>query len=285
MAIMGWDTVLFLGAGIEKFRRPFEGQLASLRAQLDFPSDGADAEAGMARLDEQLALLDGSKLGAVLVEPIQGRGGKVVPPDGFLAKLRAWCDANEALLIYDEIYTGLNRTGKLFACDWEGVVPDIICIGKSLSGGYPISACVGKASVMDAWPKSEGEALHTSTFLGNPVGCAMAVASLKEHAKQQAADEVIAKARVLKGLLEGLASPLIYQLRGRGLMIGVELRHADGRAAGDVAGQVLSDMLARGIFMLADGAEGNVLAFTPPFVISEEEMHYAVNQLQSALDR
>ena len=274
-----------LGAGIEKFRRPFEGQLASLRAQLDFPSDGADAEAGMARLDEQLALLDGSKLGAVLVEPIQGRGGKVVPPDGFLAKLRAWCDANEALLIYDEIYTGLNRTGKLFACDWEGVVPDIICIGKSLSGGYPISACVGKASVMDAWPKSEGEALHTSTFLGNPVGCAMAVASLKEHARQQTADEVIAQSRLLNELLEGLESSLIYQLRGRGLMIGIELRHADGSAAGDVAGQVLSDMLARGIFMLADGAEGNVLAFTPPFVISEEEMHYAVNQLQSALDR
>ena len=274
-----------LGGGMEKFRRPFEGQLAPLRAQLDFPSDGADAEAGMARLDEQLALLDGSKLGAVLVEPIQGRGGKVVPPDGFLAKLRAWCDANEALLIYDEIYTGLNRTGKLFACDWEGVVPDIICIGKSLSGGYPISACVGKASVMDAWPKSEGEALHTSTFLGNPVGCAMAVASLKEHARQQTADEVIAQSRLLNELLEGLESSLIYQLRGRGLMIGIELRHADGSAAGDVAGQVLSDMLARGIFMLADGAEGNVLAFTPPFVISEEEMHYAVNQLQSALDR
>ena len=113
----------------------------------------------------------------------------------------------------------------------------------------------------------------------------MAVASLKEHARQQTADEVIAQSRLLNELLEGLESSLIYQLRGRGLMIGIVLRHADGSAAGDVAGQVLSDMLARGIFMLADGAEGNVLAFTPPFVISEEEMHYAVNQLQSALDR
>ena len=270
-----------LGAGIDKFRKPFEGQLAPLRAQLNFPTDQYE----MGVLDHQLKELNAEHVGALLVEPIQGRGGKVVPPDGFLAKLRAWCDANEALLIYDEIYTGLNRTGKLFACDWEGVVPDIICIGKSLSGGYPISACVGKASVMDAWPKSEGEALHTSTFLGNPVGCAMAVASLKEHASQQTLEDVAAKAQYLRALLAALGSPLVHEVRGRGLMIGIELRHADGSAAGDVAGQVLSDMLARGIFMLADGAEGNVLAFTPPFVISEEEMHYAVNQLQSALDR
>ena len=274
-----------LGGGMEKFRQPFEGQLASLREQLDFPSDGAEAEAAMERLDEQLAQLDGSKLGAVLVEPIQGRGGKVVPPDGFLAKLRAWCDANEALLIYDEIYTGLNRTGKLFACDWEGVVPDIICIGKSLSGGYPISACVGKASVMDAWPKSEGEALHTSTFLGNPVGCAMAVASLQAHATDQVQGEVEAKAELLREMLNQIKSPLIHEVRGRGLMLGMELRHTDDSAAGDVAGSVLVKMMQQGVFMLADGAEGNVLAFTPPFVINEEEMKYAMQRLQSALDR
>ena len=270
-----------LGTGLEKFRQPFEGQLAALRQQLDFPS----GESGMVLLDEQLGQLDGSDVGAVLVEPIQGRGGKVVPPDGFLAKLRAWCDQHCALLIYDEIYTGLNRTGRLFACDWEGVVPDLICIGKSLSGGYPISACVGNAKVMDAWPESEGEALHTSTFLGNPVGCAMAVASLKEHRKQETADLVATQSNTLKDLLGGIKSPLLHELRGRGLMWGMELRHADGRPAGDVAGDILTEMLRRGVFMLADGAEGNVLAFTPPFVITAEEMEYAIKELQSALDR
>jgi 4-aminobutyrate aminotransferase-like enzyme len=270
-----------LGTGIEKFRTPFEGQLAPLRAQLDFPSSEHD----MARLDQQLRAIKVADVGALLVEPIQGRGGKLVPPDGFLAKLRAWCDSHDVVLIYDEIYSGFNRTGKLFACDWEGVAPDIICLGKSLSGGYPISACVGKAKVMDAWPESEGEALHTSTFLGNPVGCAMAVASLKAHLDngiQTVVEDVSAK---LRGKLGGLSSPLIYEIRGRGLMLGMELRHEDGSAAGDVAGEVLSKMMQQGVFMLADGAEGNVLAFTPPFVISDEEMQFAMEGLQSALDR
>lgn len=270
-----------LGTGIEKFRQPFERQLATICQQLDFPSDAS----GMALLDEQLGELDGNDVGAVLVEPIQGRGGKIVPPDGFLAKLRAWCDQHNAMLIYDEIYTGLNRTGQLFACDWEGVAPDLICIGKSLSGGYPISACVGKAKVMDAWPESEGEALHTSTFLGNPVGCAMAVACLKEHGREQVEQEVAAKGGMLKRLLDSVESPLIHEVRGRGLMWGMDLRHADGRPAGDVAGDILTEMLRRGIFMLADGAEGNVLAFTPPFVISDGEIQYALKELQSALDR
>lgn len=270
-----------LGAGIGKFRQPFAAQLAPVRQEIDFPAD----QQAMALFDEQLAQLDAGKVGAVLVEPVQGRGGKVVPPDGFLARLRAWCDAHGVLLIFDEIYCGLNRTGKLFACDWEGVVPDVICIGKSLSGGYPISACVGKAAVMDAWPVSGGEALHTSTFLGNPVGCAMAVASLKEHGKQETADAVAAKSLLLRGMLDGLESPLIHEVRGRGLMLGVELRHPDGRAAGDVAGEVLVGMLRRGVFMLADGAGGNVLALTPPFVISAEEMEFAAKELQSALDR
>ncbi|MDG1356582.1 MAG: aspartate aminotransferase family protein [Akkermansiaceae bacterium] len=270
-----------LGTGIEKFRTPFEEQLAPLCAQLDFPSTEDD----LLRLEQQLGAIEAADVGALLVEPIQGRGGKLVPPDGFLAMLRAWCDCNEVVLIYDEVYSGFNRTGKLFACDWEGVAPDIICLGKSLSGGYPISACVGKSRVMDAWPASEGEALHTSTFLGNPVGCAMAVASLKEHSNDGTRAQVEKVSAKFKELLCELKSPLIKQVRGRGLMLGMELEHADGGCAGDVAGQVLSDMMQQGVFMLADGAEGNVLAFTPPFIINDEEIEFAMEQLQCALDR
>jgi acetylornithine/succinyldiaminopimelate/putrescine aminotransferase len=270
-----------LGTGIEKFRTPFEEQLAPLCAQLDFPSTEDD----LVRLEQQLGAIEAADVGALLVEPIQGRGGKLVPPDGFLAMLRAWCDCNEVVLIYDEVYSGFNRTGKLFACDWEGVAPDIICLGKSLSGGYPISACVGKSRVMDAWPASEGEALHTSTFLGNPVGCAMAVASLKEHSNDGIRAQVEKVSAKFKELLSELKSPLIKQVRGRGLMLGMELKHIDGGCAGDVAGQVLSDMMQQGVFMLADGAEGNVLAFTPPFVITDEEIEFAIARLQSALDR
>ena len=121
------------------------------------------------------------RIGAILVEPVQARGGINVPPKEFLPMLRKLCDEHGALLILDEIYTGFGRTGKWFACEHSGVVPDLICLGKALTGGFPLSACVGRADLMDAaWPESRGEAIHTSTFLGNPVGCAMALAQIGE---------------------------------------------------------------------------------------------------------
>ena len=276
---MGYGALL--ASGFEKFRQPFEDQLAPLREVLSFP----ESEADLCALDESLNRLDASCIGVVLVEPIQGRGGKIVPPDGFLALLRTWCDQHGVVLVFDEIFTGFNRAGKLFACEWEGVVPDLICVGKSMSGGYPISACVGKSEVMDGWPESEGEALHTSTFLGNPVGCAMAVASMLEHAQSHVSEMVSRNGALLMGLLKKLKSPLIHEVRGRGLMLGVGLRHADGSPAGDVAGGILSEMLQRGIMMLADGPAGNVLAFTPPFDLSEGEVEFVVSEIQSALSR
>lgn len=268
-----------LGGGFEKFRGPFDAQLADVRYELDFPVTQED----LARLEVRLEDVDGSAVGALLLEPIQGRGGKVVPADGFLALLRAWCDREGVVLIFDEIYSGFNRTGRLFACEWEGVYPDLLCLGKALSGGYPISACVGRAAVMDKWPESLGEALHTSTFLGNPVGCAMALEALKLHAKPEVAVDVERQGRELMAMLEEIDSPLIHEVRGRGLMIGVELRHADGSAAGDVAGKLLGQMLARGVVMLADGVEGNILAFTPSFYITLGELVYVVQQLTELL--
>lgn len=269
-----------LGSGMEKFRQPFEDQLQPLREVLSFPVDGVE---DLAKLVVQLNELDTSNLGAMIVEPIQGRAGKLVPPDGFLGILRSWCDTAGVVLIFDEIYTGFNRTGKLFACEWDEVVPDIICVGKAMSGGYPISACVGKAEVMDAWPESTGEALHTSTFLGNPVGCAMASAALEAHAAEDLSARVLHTGKRLQNELEKLDHPLIYEVRGRGLMIGLELRHSDGLPAGDVAGAVLADMLRRGVIMLADGVAGNTLAFTPPFDLSDEEIEFLVYQVRNAI--
>lgn len=138
---------------------------------------------------------------------------------------------------------------------------------------------------MDAWPESDGEALHTSTFLGNPVGCAMALASIREHVRPQTAAKVTERGARLIDLLKNLSSPLIHEVRGRGLMLGVELRHADGKPAGDKAGIILTEMLRSGVMMLADGPSGNVLAFTPPFIISDAEIQFAVDALQCALDR
>jgi 4-aminobutyrate aminotransferase-like enzyme len=268
-----------LGSGFEKFRQPFEPQLAEVRLEVSFPSSVEMLDS----VREHLASVDADQFGALLVEPIQGRGGKIVPPLGFLAILREWCDANEVILIFDEIYTGFNRTGKLFACEWEGIYPDLMCLGKALSGGYPISACVGKSEVMDKWPVSPGEALHTSTFLGNPVGCAMAVEALNIHKDESLAADAHKQGEEFMVMLREISSPLIHEVRGRGLMIGIELRYQDGSPAGDVAGQILSKMLAKGIIMLADGKDGNVLAFTPPFNLKLGEMVFVVDCLRKIL--
>ena len=268
-----------MGGSFPRFQDPFEAQIRQVREQLLYPV----TEAEFADFKKQLGEIDPSHVGALLVEPIQGRGGKVVPHKEFLAALRLWCDENEVVLIFDEIYTGFHRTGKLWACEWEQITPDVICLGKALSGGYPISACVGLAQVMDQWPKSQGEALHTSTFLGNPVGCAMALASIGLHRNEALELQVLEKGRLLKQALGAMKVPFVAQIRGRGLMIGVELSASNGQTSGEIAGKVLSRMLAKGVIMLADGDEGNVLALTPPFDLNQEALVYVVNTLEQVL--
>src|SRR5208283_979344 len=157
----------------EFFRGPFHSQLREFGHFVPFPArpgDVANIEWNIRRLFHR------EWIGAILVEPVQGRGGCNVPPGEFLPGLRKICDEQGALLILDEIYTGFGRTGTWFACEHSGVTPDLVCLGKALTGGFPLSACVGRADIMNtAWPASRGEAIHTSTFLGHPVGCAMAL--------------------------------------------------------------------------------------------------------------
>ena len=233
-----------LGQGIGWFREPFEGQMAKVTQRLHFPK--TQAELGIFR--DRLWELDGPAIGAVLVEPIQGRGGIVVPPEGFLTDLREWCDSTGAVLIFDEIYTGFMRTGKTFACEWEGVVPDLICLGKALSGGFPISACVGRAGVMDRWPASKGEALHTSTFLGNPMGCAMALEAIGRYRQPETQSMVAAASVCLAQALARLANlPGVLEIRGRGLMMGVVTD------SGSRALDAVKALLRKGIIALPDG--------------------------------
>ena len=255
---LGYGSLL--GTDLDKFRGPFVDQLAEVTTRVPYGS---------------FDLPDGGKIGAVLVEPIQGRGGKVVPPEGFLKFLRQWCDDNGVLLIFDEIYSGFHRSGKWFACEWDEVVPDLICLGKALSSGFPISACVGKEDVMDQWPESSGEALHTSTFLGHPVGCAMALKSLDILARPETI-EIVARASMnLEKALHDLHHDGLVEVRGRGLMVGLELEQN--------AGKLLAELLSEGLIFLADGPAGNVLSFTPPFVISEEEIEFAVGKVSRLL--
>ncbi|HBE95988.1 MAG TPA: aspartate aminotransferase family protein [Verrucomicrobiales bacterium] len=257
---LGYGSLL--GTDLEKFHGPFGDQLANITVRLPFGGD-------------EIEHVSSDEIGAVLVEPIQGRGGKVVPPPEFLPRLRKWCDEHGAVLIFDEIYTGFFRTGKMFACEWDRVVPDLICLGKALSGGFPISACVGKESVMDAWPESTGEALHTSTFLGNPVGCAMALASLEILKRAETGDMVKSAGCYLESALRNMEAQGIIDVRGRGMMWGVEL---DRNAAA-----LLGDILKAGLIMLADGKEGSVLSFTPPYLISKEETDFAIDTIVDIL--
>jgi 4-aminobutyrate aminotransferase-like enzyme len=226
-------------------------------------------------------------IGAILVEPVQARGGIHVPPLEFLGRLRGCCDDYGALLIADEIYTGFGRTGRWFACEHSGVVPDLICLGKALTGGFPLSACVGRAGVMDAaWPKSSGEAIHTSTFLGHPVGCAMALAQIE--AIQQG--RLVERSAKLGGmLLEALGSlndprsRFFTSVRGLGLMAGLDLRLANGDPATNLALWVIKELLKRGFILLPEGEHSNVVSFTPPLTITEAQLRRAVNHLAAVL--
>jgi 4-aminobutyrate aminotransferase-like enzyme len=227
------------------------------------------------------------KIGAILVEPIQVRGGINVPPKEFLPMLRALCDDHRVLLILDEIYTGFGRTGKWFACEHSGVTPDVICLGKALTGGFPLSACVGRADIMDAaWPPSTGEAIHTSTFLGHPVGCAMALSQIKEI---EARKLVPRSADLGKFLLTALShseprtSKLQVSVRGSGLLAGVEVRLADGAPATEIVLQAIKTLLHRGFIFLPEGEHSNVIGFTPPLTISKSQLTTAVNALKEAL--
>ena len=227
------------------------------------------------------------KIGAILVEPIQARGGINIPPPEFLPLLRKLCDEHGALLILDEIYTGFGRTGKWFACEHSGVIPDLICLGKALTGGFPLSACVGRADLMDAaWPASTGEAIHTSTFLGHPVGCTMALAQIAEIRRLELCERSAKLGKLLLHQLDSLATrhpSLVTSIRGLGLMVGVELSLPDGTPATEAAIGAIKMMLRHGFIMLPEGEHGNVISFTPPLTISKAQLAKAVAALAEVL--
>ena len=276
----------------QHFRAPFADQLGRFGHFVPFPKAVAHGAVSpdLPSVDAQLRqLFRRRQIGAVLVEPVQVRGGLNIPHPKLLPRLRELCDRNRALLILDEIYTGFGRTGKWFACEHWGVVPDILCLGKALTGGFPLSACVGKSELMDkAWPPSTGEAIHTSTFLGHPVGCAMALAQILEIERRQLVTRSAIIGRLLVSLLSQLEprNPAVtLSARGLGLLAGLELRLRDGRPATAATLELVKAMLHRGFILLPEGEYSNVLSFTPPLVISERQLRDTVNALASLLDR
>jgi len=289
-------------AGLPFFREPFRGQLGNFCELVDYPEcsacpfgeiGGGEAdETGFpgcrvscrGKIEAQIrAILEKKQTGCILVEPVQGRAGEVVPPRWFLPMLRQLCDEYGVLLVLDEIYTGFNRTGALFACEQTTTIPDLICVGKGLTSGFPLSACVGREEVMDAWPVTTGEALHTSTFLGNPLGCRMALESVRLHLLPETAAMVQSTAQKLRKALDGLEGKHCRKTHGIGLMLGLEITDETGAPDPMRMGGAIVAGLKDGLIFLGGGRRGNVLSFTPPFALSAGEIKFMIERLAGYL--
>jgi acetylornithine/succinyldiaminopimelate/putrescine aminotransferase len=252
----------------EEFRAPFAAHLHGHVRRLPFGGD----------LERVAEILAGDGIGSVIVEPIVGREGVLIPPAGWLAGLAEICRQRGTLLIADEIFTGFGRTGCLFAVGHEGVRPDILCCGKALGGGLPIAAVIARRDLFRSW-ETPGEARHTATFLANPLACAAALAAL-----DVLRDEDLAARAARLGAILGrrLATwperfPAVEEVRGRGLLWGVQLR------AAETAKKWMLAAWARGVLILAGGPEGRVAQLVPPLTVNEEQLAGALGILEEVL--
>ena len=262
------------------FRAPFERQLFAHVHFAPFPANDASLPAALAAIDRIITDAEGGEhpVGCIIVEPVQGRGGIIVPPDDFLIQLRARCDGRRCILIFDEIYTGMGRTGYWLAAEKWGVTPDVAVVGKGLSGAVPLSAAVGSRDVMSSWPASTGEAIHTSTFIGNPIACAAALAQIEEIER----NDLLARAHMLGAYIRQRArvwqdAAMIREARGVGLLQGVALDDAMR------ATRVVQACLQRGVLLLMEGPDADILALTPPAVITTEQLDYALDTIELCL--
>lgn len=211
---------------------------------------------------------------AVMLEPIQGEGGVILPPDGYLRKVAEICRKHNVLFIADEIQTGLGRTGKLFACDHEDVRPDMMIVGKALSGGfYPVSAVLADEPVMGLFAPGE----HGSTFGGNPLGAAIARAALAVIREEKLAQRAYERGTYFMEQLAEIPSPYVQDVRGRGLLIGVELKKMAGGAR-----PFCEALKARNI--LAKETHEHVIRFAPPLIIEKDDIDWALTRIREVLN-
>ncbi|KAL4737312.1 pyridoxal phosphate-dependent transferase [Aspergillus similis] len=212
----------------------------------------------------------GPNLAAFLIEPIQGEGGIIVPDDSYLQELRAHCDEHNVLLICDEIQTGIGRTGKLLCSEWSGIKPDLVLLGKAISGGmYPVSCVLGRRDVMlTIEPRT-----HGSTYGGNPLGCAVAMCALEIVRDQGLVENSRRLGEILRGGLQRIQSPIIQEVRGRGLLnaIVVDEGATYGRTALDLC------------LLLKDKGLLNVIRLAPPLIVTEEEIRKALFIIEEAV--
>jgi 4-aminobutyrate aminotransferase/(S)-3-amino-2-methylpropionate transaminase len=254
------------------------------RAPLSYPyrDEGVGGAEAAERATEQIARHVGAEnVAAVVIEPIQGEGGFIVPAPGFLPALAEWCGRNGIVFIADEVQTGFARTGKMFACDHEGVVPDLMVTAKGMAGGLPLSAVTGRAEIMDA-PHVGGLG---GTYGGNPLACAAALAVIDTIFADGLLDRAVEIESVIKGRLHDLETRdgRVGDVRGRGAMVAVELvEPGTKRPDAALARAVAAHAHANGVIVLTCGSYGNVLRFLPPVSISDALLHDAFDVLDEA---
>lgn len=218
--------------------------------------------------------LQDPNVAAFMVEPIQGEAGVVLPDDGYLKGVRALCDKYNVLFIADEIQTGLARTGKMLACDHEGVRPDILILGKALSGGtMPVSAVLADDVVMMNIHPGE----HGSTYGGNPLACAVAMKSLAVLKEEGMAENAEAMGQILRAELQNLQSPYITTIRGRGLLNAIVIQHPNPEASWDFCLALMENGL------LAKPTHGDKIRFAPPLIINKDQILEAVEMIHRSL--
>ncbi|MBW8173638.1 4-aminobutyrate--2-oxoglutarate transaminase [Ornithinimicrobium sp. Arc0846-15] len=241
------------------------------RAPMSYPlRDGLSGPEAAARAITTVeSQIGANNLAAMIIEPIQGEGGFIEPAPGFLPALLAWCRENDVIFIADEIQTGFARTGAMFACENEGIEPDLIVTAKGIAGGLPLAAVTGRADVMNS-PKAGGLG---GTYGGNPIACAAALATIKTYEQDNLVERAREVETVAKGRLQLWADtdPRVGQIRGRGAMIAVELvEPATGKPDAKLTSSIASYCRARGVIVLSCGTFGNVLRFLPPLSIPNE---------------
>jgi 4-aminobutyrate aminotransferase / (S)-3-amino-2-methylpropionate transaminase / 5-aminovalerate transaminase len=261
------------------------------RAPLSYPfRDGlidkelaTDGELAAQRAIDVIAKQVGAEnLAAVVIEPIQGEGGFIVPAEGFLPALLDWCRRNNVVFVADEVQTGIARTGAWFACEHEGIEPDLICIAKGIADGLPLSAVTGRAEIMDA-PHTSGVG---GTFGGNPVACAAALATIDTIEE----DGLLERARLIERLMKDrlfalqAADDRIGDVRGRGAMVAVEFVKPDNAEPDAKLTNALANAaIAAGVIVLTAGTFGNVVRFLPPLTISDDLLSEGLDVLAGLL--
>lgn len=261
------------------YREPFAAQLNPATRFVPYPVDPNTLDLSLSAVQAELKCGD---VGAVLFEPIAGRAGCLVPPLPFAAELSALCRDHGALLVADEIWTGLGRAGEWLYATAQRLRPDLICLGKGLGGGLPISACLGPTDIMSAWSR-EAEVVHTSTFAGAPLSCAAALATLDAVGERNLVARSARLGRQLQARLQLLADDerlSVRAVRGAGLMLAVELSLENGAAA-----RLQSALLDAGYVVSLGGAGRESLVLTPALSIAEPHLEGLATAMEKALTR